>query len=89
MTVAGHTFAEGPNGRRCTSTKYDDKLGYSRICDAAWLDVRNAEDKDVGLPGLAHSGNLSSGELSEIKAERVAEQERIWNAVSGIAGKSN
>ena len=87
--IAGHTFELTPRGRRCTSIKYDEKIGGTRVCDIHWLDIRNVDELDVGHPGIAHSGNLSVNELLEIKKEREAEQERIWNAVSGIAGKSN
>lgn len=85
--IAGHTFAATPSGRRCTSTVYRD--GGQVVCDRAWRDICDADDSDVGKLNIAHSGGLSANELAEIRAEKQAEQDRIWNAVAGVAGRSS
>lgn len=67
--IAGHTFADGPTGRACTS------------CGRLWTAIAGATKNDVGQLGIAHQGVLTDTELDQIETER----ERIWSAVMGVA----
>lgn len=66
-TIAGHTFVETPDGRRC------------EVCKKLWVDVSGATDEDVDKPGWAHQGNLTKHELGQIRAE----VDRLWELGRG------
>ena len=85
VMIAGHTFADGPGGRRCTGNIFDQETGLSIPCCRMWLDIRDVTEADIGKRGFAHTGALSTTEYSQILEERQTEQERIWQAVSGVA----
>jgi hypothetical protein len=57
MTIAGHTFSDGPNGLVC-------------VCGKRKLDVLLAHKDDIDQPDWAHVGNLSKAEYEEIDRER-------------------
>ena len=57
MTIAGHTFEDGPTGLVCT-------------CGKRKIDVLLARNYDIDQPGWAHVGNLSKSEYEEIDRER-------------------
>lgn len=80
--VAGHSFADTPNGRRCTSVTSDTGM----LCNRAWLDVRGAVEADIGSSGIAHFGKLSTEEYKTIVAEREREIAAVWAAVNRSAG---
>ena len=66
--IAGHIFADGPNGRAC------------RICGRRWLDILDKREFwRPGESGIAHVGDLNEREVEELEAEL----ERIWRAVTG------
>jgi hypothetical protein len=82
MTViAGHQFANTPNGRRCMSHQSDG----SGVCYRAWVDIRNATEADLGATGIAHVGKLNDAELREIITEREREEAALWDAVSAVS----
>ena len=68
--VAGHQFEGIGSDQRCT-------LGE---CQRWWADIMNCSDDDVGKADLAHTGNLSSHELTQIIEKRKHEL-RFWEAV--------
>lgn len=68
MTIAGHTFAADGV---CS-------------CGKRFGDISGAAQENIGKEGFAHSGGLTSNELSEIQVE-VA---RIWALVAGVASGS-
>jgi hypothetical protein len=77
VMIAGHSFADTPMGRVCTSPASD-----GRICCARWLVVRTADECDIGATlGLAHVGTLNSLELEQIRTARAAEEAIAWSAV--------
>ena len=45
----------------------------------------DCDDSDEGKPHLAHTGDLSSHELSQISAKRKHEL-RFWDAVEAASG---
>jgi hypothetical protein len=69
MTLAGHTFAVGPNGSACST------------CGRRLIDVLTATVADIGRYGVACYGALSEGEYNGIEAER----DRLWRAVMAAA----
>jgi hypothetical protein len=50
-------------------------------CGRRFEDISGAELSDVGRLNLAHQGSLTADAFQEI----VAERERIWNLVAGVA----
>jgi hypothetical protein len=82
MMTAGHSFADTPMGRVCTSP-----LSDGRLCCARWLVVREADECDIGTTlGLAHVGTLNSLELEQIRTARSAEEAAVWSAVQETGG---
>lgn len=55
--IAGHTFVDGPEGKKCA-------------CGKLWLDVAPASRADIGQAGWAHAGSLTEAEYNEIDRER-------------------
>ena len=81
-TIAGHTFADTPTGRRCVA--YSSQVGGT--CNIRWVDIRSCTEADVEVPnGLAHQSKLTLIELAEIRAEVEREETAIWAAVIDAA----
>jgi hypothetical protein len=59
--IAGHHFERDIGGVQCTA------------CHRRWVDIRNAGEVDIGQGDIAHYGTLTSGEYSEICAQRERE----------------
>jgi hypothetical protein len=57
MTIAGHTFVEGIDGRVCT-------------CGRRWVDISGVTRADIGQMHIAHAGSLNQREFDEIVEER-------------------
>ena len=72
--VAGHQFEGIASSQRCT-------LGD---CQRFWSDIMNCSDDDVGKSDLAHTGSLSTHELTQIREKREHEL-RFWKAVESAA----
>lgn len=70
--VAGHAFNGVGTDQRCE-------------CGRWWTDIMDCDDSDEGKPHLAHTGDLSSHELSQISAKRKHEL-RFWDAVEAASG---
>jgi hypothetical protein len=75
--VAGHQFEGVGTDQRC---RLDD-------CGRWWTEIMDCTDADVGKDGIAHSGNLSAYELSQIK-EKKQQEMRFWDAIEASAGRS-
>jgi hypothetical protein len=67
-TVAGHTFVDSLDGRKCQG------------CGKLWVDIAPVTRDDIGRAGWAHSGQLTQDEYEQI----VAERERIWRLAMGV-----
>ena len=70
--VAGHTFVGVGTDQRCA-------------CERWWTEIMDCTDADVGKDNLAHSGQLSAFELTQIR-EKKQQELRFWNAVEATAG---
>ena len=57
VTIAGHTFTETPEGRRCQ-------------CGCRWIDIAGTQADQIGHPHIAHVGCLTTAEYVQIEAER-------------------
>lgn len=67
MTIAGHTFVDGPDGRQCH-------------CGVVWHEISGADDQCVGKTGYQCGGiGLTSVGLAEIEAEK----DRLWARAMG------
>lgn len=69
LTIAGHTFVEGMEGRVCS------------VCGRRFVAIAGATRDDLNKPDIAHSGFLIERELEEIQSE-VA---RIWTELCDVA----
>ena len=67
MTIAGHTFIETLDGRKC------------RDCGMLWVDVALAHKEDIGKMGWAQNGALTEHEYKQIDDER----NRVWELAKG------
>lgn len=56
-TIAGHTFVETPDGRRCTG------------CNKLFVDIAGVTEDQIEKTGWAHSGTLTRHEYNQIKDE--------------------
>lgn len=56
-------------------------------CGRRWTDIRNTTQADVGKPNIAHIGNINAREVTEIEAERMAEDSRIADAMGQLVGR--
>ena len=57
VIIAGHTFTETPEGRRCH-------------CGRRWVDIAGTQPDQIGHPHIAHVGCLTTAEYCQIEAER-------------------
>lgn len=74
--IAGHSFDDGPNGRRCTT-----HTNEGRLCHRSWLTIKDAGEDQIGKKDIAHNGNLNASEWQEINVERKREIADVWAAV--------
>lgn len=82
--IAGHTFAETENGRRCTTHN-----NQGLLCYRSWIDIKDTMENEIGQLNVAHNGTLNTSEYNEIKIERQREIDDVWKAVSDAASSGS
>lgn len=55
-------------------------------CGRIWLDIRNTTREDIGLSHIAHIGQLTDMEYTQIEEQRREEDDRFQNAMAVVSG---
>lgn len=79
MDIAGHLFEHGICVRPLTG---GERIGQR--CGVELLSIQNTQREDINQPGIAHTGNLNSGEYEQIEKYRKEFELRLADAMGSV-----